>query len=193
MRTRRLRAALTLVAAAACAILSIAGAAAQTTTAPPIPATALQDSDVDCGTDLGCFADLARDCTPSAVTYTFKLDLAPLIGLDRGLESSTTDALRMQPDADGTDACQFSILVQHVENRLLPEAVQVLKASGVPQSSIGQTQQTMTASGKSLKGRSGTCLFAPDDLSAMLRQWQQGDFSTQDFAAGTCQGTYFGT
>jgi hypothetical protein len=176
------------VVIAALALLPVADAAAQTTTAAP---TALRDGDVGCGTDLGCFADLAPDCTASAVSYTATLDLAPLVGLQRGLESRTTDDMRLQPDPNGTAACQFSILVQRVDNRLLPEAVQTLKDRGVAQASIDETQSSIATSGKSLEGRSGTCLFAPADLSAMLQKWQQGNISTEDFAAGSCQGTYF--
>jgi hypothetical protein len=154
-------------------------------------ATAIQPGDVDCGTDLSCFADKATTCTPSAVAYTVTLDFGFLMGLQSGVLSSTTDALRLQPDPAGSGACQFSLRVQQVENRLLPEAAQALKDRGTSQADIDTAQQNMSSLGKKVEGRSGTCLFAADDLASMLQYWLVGDFSTGDFSAGTCQGTYF--
>ena len=174
------------VAAAALFVLGVAGVAAQGT-----PDTAIQPGDADCGTDMSCFADKAATCTPSAVAYTLTLDLAPLVGLQSGFLSSTTDALREQPDPAGSGACQFNLRVQQVDNRLLPEAVQTLKDRGAMQADIDATILNMSNRGKVIEGRSGTCLFAPNDLSTMLESWIAGNFSTDDFAAGTCEGSYF--
>jgi hypothetical protein len=187
---RRARTMLACVAAAVLFVLCVAGAAAQGAPDQAGPA-AIQPGDADCGTDMSCFADNAATCTPSAVAYTLTIDFAPLVGLQSGFLSSTTDALRLQPDPAGSDACQFNLRVQQVDNRLLPEAVQALKDRGTMQADIDAAVQTMSNSGKSIEGRNGTCLFAPDDLSTMLESWIAGNFSTDDFAAGTCQGSYF--
>jgi hypothetical protein len=171
--------------------LGTPGVAAQESSDQAAPTT-IQAGDVDCGTDLGCLADQATTCTPSAVAYTLTLDFGFLMGLQSGLLSSTTDTLRLQPDPAGSDACQFNLRVQRVENRLLPEAAQALKERGASQADIDATQQNLSDSSKSLEGRSGTCLIAPDDLASMLQAWLAGNFSTDDFSAGSCQGPYFG-
>jgi hypothetical protein len=178
------------VAAAVLFLSGVVGAAAQATPDQAAP-TAIQPGDADCGTDMSCFADKAATCTPSTVAYTITLDFAPLVGLQSGFPSSTTDALRLQPDPAGSGACQFSLRIQQVDNRLLPEAVQTLKDRGTMQADIDATVLNMSNSGKAIEGRSGTCLFAPDDLSTMLESWVAGNFSSDDFAAGNCQGSYF--
>ena len=81
--------------------------------------------------------------------------------------------------------------MQQVDNRLLPEAVQTLKDRGVMQADIDATILNISNRGKAIEGRSGSRRFAPIDLSTMLDSWISGNFSSDDFAAGNCQGTYF--
>jgi hypothetical protein len=50
----------------------------------------------------------------------------------------------------------------------------------------------MAAGPKQQEGRSGTCLFAANDLAAMLQRWTEGSFSTRDWLPATCTGSYFG-
>lgn len=168
---------------------SVAAQSAPTPAGPPV--TAPQPGDVSCGTDMNCFATQAT-CTPSGVTYTATLDLAPLLGLTSGFESSTTDLMRVSPDAPGSSSCRLAFVVQSVDVHLLPKAAAELTANGVSQDAIETLRAGMADSNRELDGRWGACVFAPNDLALMLGNWSRGNFSTDDFSSGSCNGTYFG-
>ncbi|GAC1326489.1 MAG: hypothetical protein NVSMB2_25640 [Chloroflexota bacterium] len=171
----------------------MSSAAAQSTPAPAQPpTTALQSGDVSCDTDINCFSAQAATCTSSGVTYTVTLDFGPLVGLASGLQSSTTDVMRVSPESAGSSRCRLALVVQQVETQLLPEATAELAANGVNQASIDALQASMAESNRGLEGRWGSCIFAPNDLVTMLSNWSNGEFSTNDFSTGTCSGTYFG-
>lgn len=168
-------------------------AAAQS--APPArqaPSTDPQPGDLSCGTDIGCFSGQAATCTASTVTYTVSVDLAPLAGLTSGLQSNTTDTMRLSPDASDAATCRLALVVQHVDTQLLPDATKELGAAGLDQAAIDALQAGLAETNRTLEGRWANCAFAPRDLASMLGSWAIGSFSTDDFSLGTCSGTYFG-
>jgi len=124
---------------------------------------------MDCKQDFDCFIQASQNCKLAKVDYTTTTDIF-------GVKQTTKSFFEIK-GAEATKCIFF----------LRTEKIDLAFPASVPPEIVSQQKEIY----KKLEGRSGSCQFNTSDLTAMLSKWKQGNFSTEDFKAAECSGTYF--
>jgi hypothetical protein len=124
---------------------------------------------LECGTDFTCLVDYSENCTLSNVTSTETLSLF-------GVNSTSVTYYEIKGSEEGKCLLYNQPLFI---NATFPE---------------GTSQETIDAyqnSSQGLIGTNGTCQFNTPDLTALLRNWDDGNYTSEDLDSANCTGSYF--
>jgi hypothetical protein len=149
----------------------------ETTETDPTPTEGFQD----CGSDLDCFYDSLDSCQESRLQYSQSLDLM-------GALSSTSLSIVLL--GSSVDGCEFSLKTDQVSITYSEEAVQQLRDAGMSDEEIEAQRLTMEDS-QLTAGFDEVCTGSPEDLAEMLKRWEAGHYSMDDWAPFSCQGKIF--
>jgi len=123
----------------------------------------------DCNANFDCFIASAENCRPAKVTNIATTSIFEV-------EQTTTSYFEIK--GLEADKCVFYLRTEKIDLAFPPET---------PQDIINQQGEVY----KKLEGKDGICEFNIDDLTAMLKRWKAGVFSSEDWDVAECQGTYF--
>jgi plastocyanin len=123
----------------------------------------------DCGTDLTCFTNAAKNCNKVKVNHNIAVSI---FGVD-----ATTDYLY---EVRGMEGGKCNFYIKTVDNSLKFPA-------GTSQSTIDQQNDIY----EDLKGREGTCKTDSSEIVTLVDNWSSGRFATNDFDNMDCQGNFF--
>ena len=109
---------------------------------------------LDCGEDIDCLIEAARNCNNASVTNTVTLTFF-------GVEQVTTSHWEVKGSKN--ENCIFY---------LRTESITLKFPDDVPSEIVEQQEELY----KRLEGRDGTCKFLPEDLVYLLSKWRDGIF-----------------
>ncbi|MGI5835452.1 MAG: hypothetical protein ACOX87_03030 [Chloroflexota bacterium] len=136
-----------------------------------------QDGVTDCGTDLGCFIQASESGSQAKVDYTVSINFF-------GMLSSTTSLLEIH-GREG-DRLLFSSKIVRIEVDLSDDIKNEARATGKSDAEIQQEIEKMNADAQAAVGTGTQCRFPQPNLTATLKRWQNGEFSTEDFNPEYC-------
>lgn len=149
-----------------------------------------ENNEIDCNEDFDCFIDASESCNPAKLKQTLTLNLF-------GVEQTTSKTYKIL----GTESnkCIISLRTDSIDLNF-PEDAEISEEE------IDEQKEMYDA----LEGREGNCMFETNDLTDMLKRWNEGNFSSGevscsfksegktecttkggDFGVAECQGTYF--
>ncbi|MDO8428608.1 MAG: hypothetical protein Q7S92_05345 [Candidatus Diapherotrites archaeon] len=131
----------------------------------------------DCGADGACFSAAAANCTPVKVTLTFSVDFL-------GILSTTTNYLELSKKEGIT--CKYYQRTESQVVKLSDEIKQQLLSSGKTEAEIEQQESELQTSANQVIGLETSCRFETAKLVELLRNWQAGNFSTDDLSEPNC-------
>ncbi|MFA6341054.1 MAG: hypothetical protein WCX27_02325 [Candidatus Paceibacterota bacterium] len=132
----------------------------------------------DCGTDMNCFINAAKQCSTSTIEWSMTIDLF-------GVED--TSQLNMQikgPTNDGK--CMFYSHTNSRQVAMSAETMSKAKSEGVTDDQIQEQLKVMNDSVKDLTGMTTSCTFTNEYLVQLLADWSKGNYSSEDLAPGNC-------
>jgi hypothetical protein len=139
---------------------------------------------IDCQTDLDCFIEASASCRPATVTYTVTVDVFGLLMTSRSL---------LEIKGLEADKCVFYMKTEQVDIEFSEELIQQMLAGGATQEQIEEQEKAANEQADmTTEGADGACRFDAADLAAMLSRWQEGAFSSEDWAVAECGGAMFG-
>lgn len=159
--------------------------------APPEPAeTEAPDVDeppaplgpIDCGEDLGCFSAAGENCTPAIVLFSIPLDMF-------GVLITTTTYQEILGMEEGM--CVFRIRTENVTVEYGEEAIQQLRDSGLTDEQI-EEQRVMVEQQANQEKMDEICRVDTETFTALMDQWAEGSYSTEDWEGLECEGEVFG-
>ncbi|MCK4319069.1 hypothetical protein KAW38_00675 [Candidatus Micrarchaeota archaeon] len=124
----------------------------------------------DCGTDMGCFVDATTSCGLAKVEWTSSIDLF-------FMKQTSTIYLETK-GLDENGKCELYIEGKSFEFEFPAE---------VPESAKEEAESAM----KAFEGKGGTCKIDPIHFTELVANWDEGSFSSEDFAGVECEGEYF--
>ncbi len=142
---------------------------------------------INCDKSLDCFISASKMCNPAKVVYTPRLDMF-------GLKINATYILEIKGIEE--NKCTLYLRLEKYDLESSPD---------FPQEALNQQKGIY----KKLEGMDGICKFNKnEDLTAMLKRWQEGIFNvsascvltaegfncksqTEDFKNAECKGKYF--
>ena len=136
----------------------------------------------DCGMDMDCFIDAAKNCQKAKIIFTSKINLF-------GIEQTTSSYYEIK--GMQSDKCLFYLRTESVDLQFSDALIQQMKNGGASQVEIDKQLQESQNSAKLLEGRDGICNIETQKLATLLSKWKQGSFSTEDFKNVDCNGKYF--
>ncbi len=148
-----------------------------TATASPVPAS------VNCGEDVDCLIQAAQACQEAQGVFPMRLDFF-------GAVSTTVLEFEfLGPEADGT--CRFTVRTQSVALTYSDELIRQLKEGGLTEEQI-EAQRAEAEELARQQGVNGECRGPAEAAADLLRQWQEGRFTSEDWDPFVCTGGSFG-
>ena len=136
----------------------------------------------ECGSNMNCFIDSARNCQKAKIMSTTNIDLF-------GIEQTTSSYYELKGMQSGK--CLFYLRTESVDLELSDELIQQMKSDGASQAEIDRQLQDSQNLAEQLEGRDGTCKIETQKLVTLLTDWKQGKFSTEDLKNVGCSGSFF--
>jgi len=166
------------------ATLAVATATRDAPAATPTPTVEQPAGPIDCQTDIDCFIEASANCQPVTVTHTVTIDMFGLVMTSRAfLEIKGLEA----------DKCVFYMKTEQIDIEFSEELIQQMLAGGATQEQIEEQEKAANEQADmATEGADGACRFDTADLTAMLLRWQEGTFSSEDWAVAECSGDMFG-
>lgn len=137
---------------------------------------------VDCGYDFDCFIEKASTCNPVMGVFIAPVDMF-------GVLITTTSFVEIKGLEESK--CVFYIRTEDVKMEYSEELIQQMLDGGLTEEEIEQQRQLAEEQAQQV-GLDDTCRFNTSDLEALLRRWQQGNFSSEDYDVAECEGKMFG-
>jgi hypothetical protein len=137
---------------------------------------------MDCGYDFDCFIEKASTCSPASGVFIAPVDFI-------GVLITTTSFVEIKGLDEGK--CVFYIRTEDVKMEYSDELIQQMLDGGLTEEEIEQQRQLAEEQAQQV-GIDDTCRFNTSDLEALLRRWQQGNFSSEDYDMAECEGEMFG-
>lgn len=135
-----------------------------------------------CGEDTACFVQAVASCSSATVTWVVEMDM---------LGALTTSRTYLEIRGQEDDRCLLYVRTEGGSITFSSELIDQLRASGLTDEQIAEQQQQANDSVETTRGLEGMCRMAPGELVAMLRRWQAGSYSTEDWEGQDCQGSMF--
>lgn len=135
---------------------------------------------VDCGTDFDCFVNLAETCSPGQVRHGIMTELGGVIQATENSYSITHD-----------ERCQLSIRINSIIVDFSDDLRTSMQKQGATAEEVEAQRQNTKNQMQYFVGREGTCKGTKEHIYAILKRWQQGSYSSSDFAELDCSGSYF--
>ena len=151
-----------------------------TTPSNPIPRAA---GPIDCGNDMGCFAQASSACRPAKMIRNSSVDLFGVIVMGSTYMEIQT--------ASETGKCLLYSLTADSSAKLNNSVVAAALANGASMDDIKKQEAESARQAKAAIGLSGTCKYGAAELSAMLTRWNAGKFASSDYAGADCTGKIF--
>jgi hypothetical protein len=138
---------------------------------------------LDCKSDYGCFEQALSRQQSATMEVT---ETVPIFGL----QVTQLSLMRIDEFQDGGVRFYEKVLKSKVV--LTPQARAQMRKQGISDSDIRSMEQQATASAATTIGTDGTCTFKVAALDTLLREWQGGSFSSDDWKhAEHCSGKLF--
>jgi len=128
-----------------------------------------------------CFIDASKNCEPSKLLNTVSINIFGMLG---------TSITYMELKGIESGKCVYYQRIESNSVEFTEELVQQMLDNGTTQEEIDQREQTANDSAQQTVGLEKTCKFNTTDLTDMLNRWEEGNFSTEDWAVAECKGNY---
>jgi len=125
---------------------------------------------IDYGTDLDSFIEASKTCTPSKVIYT--LDPTDIFGM-----IISGDSLFEIRGIDSVGKCMFYMETLSIHIEFSNELIQSMLDDGKTLEEI-EAERARIENEYIEPSIPQVCKFNPDDLTAMLNRWKEGDFES---------------
>jgi len=136
----------------------------------------------DCGEDMQCFIEAGENCDPAVVLFPLELDMMGV------MIKSTTYQEIVGPEGD---LCVVRFRTEEISIEYSQEAIDQMLATGMTQEMIDETIAQVEAQAQQGK-LDETCRIDVDQLTAIMSQWEEGSFSTEDWVGMDCEGSVMG-
>ena len=124
---------------------------------------------LDCNSDFDCFIEASKNCIPSKVLMSQSIQIFEV-----------TEEVTSYLEIRGFDSekCILYIRTQDIELTFPTETSK----------EIVEEQESIY---DQLEGKEGICNFSGENLTNLLRNWKEGNYSSEDFSSAECEGTMF--
>ena len=136
---------------------------------------------IECGTDFGCFADAAKNCTPAKVNQHVNFTLFGMITLANG----SAEIMGME-----NGSCVLYQVVTDQRMVFTEEMKQSMRDSGVTEEEIAEAEQKGNMNAQKGIGTETTCRASTEKIYAVMSAWNEGSYSSADFEEGECEYKY---
>ena len=137
---------------------------------------------IDCEKDLSCFVSASKTCSEAKVNYVIKTDMF-------GVMQETDINYELKTTNEGK--CSLSLIVNDINIRYTDSLIDMMKQGGVIQDQINQQLEKTESQYDIFVEKEGVCKGDKTEISAILKRWQEGAFSTSDLNNLECSGPYF--
>jgi len=124
-----------------------------------------------------CFIDASVSCQPAALVN--QVDMVFL-----GVHTESTTLMKLMQTNSST--CRYYQQIESASIEYTNELNQQLLDSGLNQSQVDEQEQQANDAVQETVGDEKNCVFAREDLTAVLNSWASGSFSTSDFDVAEC-------
>lgn len=131
----------------------------------------------DCGEDMECFTEAAQNCDPATVLFPLELEMM-------GIRITSTSYQEIVGPED--DLCVFKIRTDSVTVEFTDEAIDQMLEMGLTQEQIDE-QIAMTEDAANQEQLNQICRVDTERLAAVMEQWTEGSFSTEDWTGMECE------
>ena len=128
----------------------------------------LKDSKNQKGFD--CIIEASKTCDPAFITISLSYNYLKMVDV--------TAAAFSEIRGPEEDKCIFYMRLDEIDLRF---------SLLVPKKKVDEGETLADQ----LRGTEGICRFETADLTALLYKWREGNFSSEDFDVGECEGEYF--
>lgn len=128
----------------------------------------LKDSKNQKGFD--CIVEASKACDPAFITISLSYNYLKMVDV--------TAAAFSEIRGPEEDKCIFYMRLDEIDLRF---------SLLVPKKKVDEGETLADQ----LRGTEGICRFETADLTALLYKWREGNFSSEDFDVGECEGEYF--
>ncbi|MCP4646694.1 MAG: hypothetical protein GY852_03030 [bacterium] len=136
---------------------------------------------IDCGRDLGCFADAAKNCTPATVDQHVNFTIFGMITFADG-------SAELKGIENGS--CVLYQLNKDQRVVLTEEMKQSMRDSGATEEEIAETEQKASDNAAKGIGTEVTCRTSTEKMYAVITAWSKSSYSSEDFEGGECEYVY---
>ncbi|MBW2990998.1 hypothetical protein KY348_04815 [Candidatus Woesearchaeota archaeon] len=134
--------------------------------------------EIDCRKDFDCFIEASENCELAEVTHIASIDF---------LGVTTTSTTLMEIQGMDEDKCVYYQKTKSISVEFSEELKQQMRDGGATEEEINQAEQDANENAQQAVGERKTCKFDTSDLTALLEEWDAGNFSTEDFDVAECE------
>lgn len=137
---------------------------------------------VDCKEDMDCFIRAAQTCRRATVTRTSSLSVF-------GITITPTWFIETRNKRAGQ--CTVYMRTEKVEAKINEATKRSLLANGMTPAEFEEMSAEAEKHAHGGEGADGICVFKANDYLALLKRWNAGTYSTEDWKLGRCKGRMF--
>jgi hypothetical protein len=137
---------------------------------------------VDCKNDMDCFIRAAQTCRRASVTRTSSLSVFGI---------TITPTWFIETRGKRAEQCTVYMRTEKVEAKISEATKRSLLANGMTPAEFEEMSTEAQKHAHEGEGADGTCLFKTKDYVALLKRWNAGTYSTEDWKLGRCKGRMF--
>lgn len=137
---------------------------------------------IDCKNDMDCFIRAAQTCRRASVTRTSSLSIFGI---------TTTATWFIETRGKSAAQCTVYMRTEKVAAKISEATKRSLLANGMTPSEFEEMSTEAEKHAHEGEGADGNCLFKTKDYVAVLKRWNAGTYSTEDWKLGRCKGRMF--